>query len=177
MQSPERLKLLLILTVADIRAVGPKVWNGWKAALLRELYHRALELMSGGVVAAEGARRGPRRRKQAARELLKDFTDAEFEAFRRQDLSLLLAGFRSETQARHARLMREAERERRAAHRRYPRRFGHAVTEVVLYTADHPGLFSRIAGALALAGANIVDARILTHVERHGARHILDSGP
>src|SRR6202035_768109 len=38
-QSPERLKLLLVLTVADIRAVGPKVWNGWKAALLRELYH------------------------------------------------------------------------------------------------------------------------------------------
>ena len=39
-QSPERLKLLLVLTVADIRAVGPKVWNGWKAALLRELYHQ-----------------------------------------------------------------------------------------------------------------------------------------
>ena len=46
-QSPERLKLLLILTAADIRAVGPKVWNGWKAALLRELYHRALRLDAG----------------------------------------------------------------------------------------------------------------------------------
>ena len=34
-QSPERLRLLLCLTVADIRAVGPSVWNGWKAALLR----------------------------------------------------------------------------------------------------------------------------------------------
>ena len=39
-QSPERLKLLLVLTVADIRAVGPNIWNGWKAALMRELYHR-----------------------------------------------------------------------------------------------------------------------------------------
>ena len=48
-QSPERLKLLLVLTVADIRAVGPKVWNGWKAALLRELYHRAIEVISGGL--------------------------------------------------------------------------------------------------------------------------------
>ena len=37
-QSPERLKLLLILTVADIRAVGPGVWNGWKGQLLRTLY-------------------------------------------------------------------------------------------------------------------------------------------
>ena len=36
---PSGCKLLLVLTVADIRAVGPKVWNGWKAALLRELYH------------------------------------------------------------------------------------------------------------------------------------------
>ena len=52
-----------------------------------------------------------------------------------------------------------------------------AVTEVTLYTADHPGLFSRIAGALALAGANIVDAKILTLVERHGARHVLGAGP
>ena len=42
-QSPERLKLLLVLTVADIRAVGPNVWNGWKATLLRELYHRATD--------------------------------------------------------------------------------------------------------------------------------------
>ena len=54
-QSPERLKLLLVLTVADIRAVGPDVWNGWKAALLRELYHRALEVISGGL-AGEGQR-------------------------------------------------------------------------------------------------------------------------
>ena len=36
-QSPERLKLLLVLTVADMRAVSAKVWNGWKATLLREL--------------------------------------------------------------------------------------------------------------------------------------------
>ena len=36
-QSPERLRLLLVLTVCDIRAVGPNVWNGWKAALLRPL--------------------------------------------------------------------------------------------------------------------------------------------
>ncbi|MBM3566085.1 MAG: [protein-PII] uridylyltransferase, partial [Alphaproteobacteria bacterium] len=45
-QSPERLRLLLILTVADIRAVGPAVWNNWKAGLLRELYYRALETMT-----------------------------------------------------------------------------------------------------------------------------------
>ena len=47
-QSPERLKLLLILTVADIRAVGPGVWNGWKGQLLRTLYAEAEPVLSGG---------------------------------------------------------------------------------------------------------------------------------
>ena len=48
-QSPERLKLLLVLTVADVRAVGPGVWNNWKAGLLRDLFHRGSTLMSGGI--------------------------------------------------------------------------------------------------------------------------------
>ena len=39
-QSPERLRLLYILTVCDIRAVGPDVWNGWKAQLLSDLYYK-----------------------------------------------------------------------------------------------------------------------------------------
>ena len=47
-QSPERLKLLMILTVADIKAVGPGVWNGWKGQLLRTLYFEAEPHLSGG---------------------------------------------------------------------------------------------------------------------------------
>lgn len=46
-QSPERLKLLTLLTVADIMAVGPEQWNNWKSGLLTELYTRALAMMSG----------------------------------------------------------------------------------------------------------------------------------
>ena len=46
-QSPERLKLLLVLTVADIRGVGPNIWNGWKAALMRDLYSRADAVLRG----------------------------------------------------------------------------------------------------------------------------------
>src|SRR5262249_23157373 len=47
-QSPERLKLLLLLTVADIRAVGPSAWNGWKGQLLRELYFETEPVVAGG---------------------------------------------------------------------------------------------------------------------------------
>nr|MBC8158566.1 [protein-PII] uridylyltransferase [Alphaproteobacteria bacterium] len=56
-QSPERLRLLLVLSVADIRAVGPDVWNAWKATLLRELYYRATEVLSGGLPAERKAAR------------------------------------------------------------------------------------------------------------------------
>jgi [protein-PII] uridylyltransferase len=52
-QSPERLRLLLVLTVADMRAVGPKVWNGWKATLLREVYWRVAEVLAGGLSVPE----------------------------------------------------------------------------------------------------------------------------
>ena len=48
MQSVERLKLLLVLTVCDIRGVGPGVWNGWKGQLLRTLYFESELILTGG---------------------------------------------------------------------------------------------------------------------------------
>jgi [protein-PII] uridylyltransferase len=160
-QSPERLKLLFILTIADIRAVGPNVWNGWKAALLRELYHRATEVMSGGIdPAAQGQR--VKAAQEAVRKRLPDFAPAETDAFIAKGYPLYWLSFDAETQERHARLVREADRA--GAPLTVDTRVDavRAVTEVTVYTADHPGLFSRIAGALALAGANIVDAKIHT---------------
>lgn len=44
-QSPERMRLLLMLTLADMRAVGPRIWNAWKAAMLRRLYERTMQAM------------------------------------------------------------------------------------------------------------------------------------
>src|SRR5215472_14266451 len=160
-QSPERLKLLLVLTVVDIRAVGPKVWNGWKAALLRELYHRAIEVISGDL-SEEGQSSRIAAAQAVIRQLLPDFSEAELATFVSRGYPFYWLSFDPETHARHARLMREAEAsgapltvEKRIDTRR-------SVTEITLYTADHPGLFSRIAGALAVSGANIVDAKILT---------------
>ena len=160
-QSPERLKLLLILTHADIRAVGPQVWNAWKAALLRDLYQRAIDMMSGGLTdEPQEARIAVAQ--AAARERLPDFSEAEFAAFAKAGYPFYWLSFPADVHARHARLMREAAAsgaplvvEKRVDADR-------AVTEITLYTADHPGLFSRIAGALAVSGANIVDARIMT---------------
>ena len=160
-QSPERLRLLLVMTVADMRAVGPKVWNGWKATLLRELYWRVAEVLAGGLSVPERDTRVARARAAAAA-LLAGWPEAEVNRF----LSLGYPGywlsFDPETHARHAAMIREAEAEHAPLTVRTRVIEARAVTEVTVYCTDHPGLFSRIAGALAVAGASIVDARIHT---------------
>ena len=98
----------------------------------------------------------------AARRLLPDFSEEEFATFTSRGYPFYWLSFDPETHARHARLMREAAvsgAPLTVEKRVDPQR---SVTEITLYTADHPGLFSRIAGALAVSGANIVDAKILT---------------
>ena len=161
-QSPERLKLLLVLTCADIRAVGPKIWNGWKAALLREIYHSALDTITGGLAVEEGRDSRIAAAQAAARALLPDFTDEEFATITSRGYPFYWLSSDAGTHARHARLMREADSS--GAPLTVEKRIdpARAVTEITLYTADHAGLFSRIAGALAVSGANIVDAKIMT---------------
>jgi [protein-PII] uridylyltransferase len=160
-QSLERLRLLLVLTVADIRAVGPHVWNNWKATLLRNLYLAAEAEMTGEKAA------GPRDSRVAAileelRAELADWSPADLATHAgRGDPSYWLA-FDRATLVRHAQIVRESERRGAplTVDHRVDRQRG--VTEIVIYCGDHPGLFSRIAGAIALAGGSIVDARIFT---------------
>jgi [protein-PII] uridylyltransferase len=160
-QSLERLRLLLVLTVADIRAVGPNVWNAWKATLLRELYYAAEEVLSGGNVAEHREGRVIVA-KEKLRAALTDFTPAEIEAHLARGYPNYWLSFDPPTHAYHARIVRAAERDK--AKLTIEKRVDQfrAVTEITIYTADHPGLFAQIAGAMALAGASIVDAKVFT---------------
>jgi [protein-PII] uridylyltransferase len=162
-QSPERLKLLLVLTVADMRAVSPRVWNGWKATLLREIYARVAEVLAGGLSTTERDVRVKRARTQAE-EVLADLGWPEKD--RAFFLGLGYPGywlsFDPDTHVRHARMVRDAEARKAPLTVETEPLPARAVTEVTVYAADHAGLFSRIAGALAVAGASIVDARIHT---------------
>lgn len=160
-QSPERLRLLLVLTVADMRAVSPKVWNGWKATLLRELYWRVAEVLAGGLSVPERDVRVARA-KEAATMLLADRPKPEIAAFLELGYPGYWLSFDPETHARHAAMIQEAKEAKAPLTVRTRVLESRAVTEVTVYCADHPGLFSRIAGALAVAGATIVDARIHT---------------
>ncbi|NLI26759.1 MAG: [protein-PII] uridylyltransferase [Acetobacter sp.] len=162
-QSPERLRLLLLLTIVDMRAVSNRVWNAWKATLLRELYTRVAEVLEGGLATTERDIRVTHSKQVVEEALLEEGAPPETI---RHFLDLGYAGywlsFDLETQLRHARLIRNAEARKAALTIDAEPLPSRGVTEITIYTADHPGLFARIAGALSLAGASIVDARIHT---------------
>jgi [protein-PII] uridylyltransferase len=162
-QSPERLKLLLVLTVADMRAVSPRVWNGWKATLLREIYARVAEVLAGGLSTTERDVRVKRARAQADEVLTTlQWPDADRAFFLGLGYPGYWLSFDPDTHVRHARMVRDAEARHAPLTVETEPLPARAVTEVTVYAADHAGLFSRIAGALAVAGASIVDARIHT---------------
>jgi [protein-PII] uridylyltransferase len=160
-QSPEMLRLLLVLTVADIRAVGPGVWNGWKGQLLRELYYAAETMMTGGDQApARDARVADAKAALAAR--LADFAPAAREKALARHYDNYWLAFDTDEQERHARLMAKADAAGDLMTLTAETNTFRAVTEITLYTPDHPGLFSQFAGGIAMAGGSIVDAKAFT---------------
>ena len=108
-QTRERLKLLLLLTVADIRAVGPGTWNGWKGQLLRELYSET-ELIVGGGHSSEAQSRGARvaAAEDRLRDALSDWPPEEIEAFINDHYPNYWLRTDTARQVEHAKLMRTA---------------------------------------------------------------------
>ena len=160
-QTPEMLRLLLVLTVADIRAVGPGVWNGWKGQLLRELYYEAEALMTGGdATPARAARIEEAKAALSAR--ITDFSDREREQALARHYDSYWLAFEPAAHERHARLMATADAKGDLIALSADSNEFRAVTEIVIYTPDHPGLFSRLAGAISVSGGSIVDAKVFT---------------
>jgi [protein-PII] uridylyltransferase len=165
-QSPERLRLLLILTVVDIRAVGPTTWNDWKRQLLRTLFDTAEERLRLG-----HKQRGRHEQVEARQEQLAEALPWKASAIRAHVKRLPDSYWLAEPpEWQHANALQVAAAE---AH------FGDAepsvvaahdpisgMTRVSIFAPDRAGLFYRIAAALSGAGASIVDARI--HTTRDG---------
>jgi [protein-PII] uridylyltransferase len=158
-QSPERLKLLLILTVADIRAVGPGVWNGWKGQLLRTLYAEAEPVLTGGHTSVT---RKERVAEAHALFLSKHpaMAEAEGQAILHRHYDAYWLTVPIDQQLRHEALIA------RAAARDVTTDVKSdafaAVTEITIYAPDHPRLLATITGACAAANANIIGAQIFT---------------
>ncbi|MDO5621040.1 MAG: [protein-PII] uridylyltransferase [Paracoccus sp. (in: a-proteobacteria)] len=157
----KRLDLLTVLTVCDIRGVGPGTWNNWKAALIRRLYDETALALENGLEELNREKRSGEA-KRALRHMLIaqgwDATDIRSESKRHYDS--YWSGLPTETQAVFARLLRGIgpDEIRLDLHPDADR----DATRAAFALADHPGIFSRLAGALALVGANVVDARTYT---------------
>lgn len=160
-QSVEQMKLLTILTTADIRGVGPGVWNGWKAQLLRSLYYETEPVLTGGFSEVD---RGKRLAAAHAefRMAFAEWPKDELDAYIGRHYPAYWLKVELARKIRHARFVRSSEQ---AGHK-LAINVGfdevRGVTELTIFAADHPWLLSIIAGACASAGANIVDAQIYT---------------
>ncbi len=161
-QSPERLRLLLALTVVDIRAVGPGVWNSWKRQLLGDLYEAAEEVLRLGH--KQNGRTEKIAVKQEILAAALDWDAARFETYRRRFPESYWIAEPDDILLRNAINVAEAgDKPLAVSAEVYPAR---GATLVTVHTADHPGLFFRLAGAIHMVGASIIDARI--HTTRDG---------
>jgi [protein-PII] uridylyltransferase len=160
-KSLERLRLLFLLTVVDIRAVGPGTWNGWKSQLLRDLFDAGEEMLRLG-----HKQKGRRERIAATQEELGrrlGWDESRFARFtwRLPDSYWLAEPI--EVVERNARFLDEADRHAEGAGAVEALvQAGRGATLVSVYAKDQPGLFYRVAGAISLVGGNIIDARIHT---------------
>jgi [protein-PII] uridylyltransferase len=165
-QSPERLRLLLVLTVVDIRAVGPGVWSEWKRTLLRTLFEAAEERLRLGHKQHGRAELVEARQRELALELQWKSSAARAHAKRLPDsywLAEPLAWQVANARQVAAAEARIGEPEPSVTVEDDPET---GATRVSVFTPDREGLFYQICAGLAAAGANIIDARI--HTTRDG---------
>lgn len=158
-KSRKRLDLLTVLTVCDIRGVGPTTWNNWKAMLLRKLYNETANALDAGLETLNRENR-EKEAKRALRDRLPDWSAADLRVEANRHYAPYWQGLSTETHTVFARLLRglrddEIHIDLHPDHDR-------DATRACFALVDHPGIFSRLAGALALVGANVVDARTYT---------------
>ncbi len=155
----KRLDLLTVMTVCDIRGVGPGTWNNWKAMLLRQLYRQTSDALETGLEALNRDRREDEA-KGALRLALNDWSEADLHAEFARHYGPYWQGLSTDTQAIFAGLLQALpDNEIRTDLKPDADR---DATRACFALVDHPGIFSRLAGALALVGANVVDARTYT---------------
>ncbi|MGC1497092.1 MAG: [protein-PII] uridylyltransferase [Sulfitobacter sp.] len=158
-QTVKRLDLLCVLTVCDIRGVGPDTWNNWKAVLIRALYRQTERALEKGLEDLNRENRGAEAKK-TLRDALKDWPRKALQIETARHYDPYWQGLHVTAHVAFAELLRDIGHDdiRIDLHPDEDR----DATRASFVMADHPGIFSRLAGALALVGANVVDARSYT---------------
>jgi [protein-PII] uridylyltransferase len=160
-QTLERLRMLLALTVSDIRAVGPGVWNGWKGQLLRALFWETEVVLSGGHSAVDRKARVAAAQ-EALRRALPGWSDPDFYAYAQRHYPAYWLKVELARQVAHANLFYAMAADVCSLATEVATDAYRGATEVTIVAPDHPRLLSIVAGACAGAGGNIVDAHIFT---------------
>jgi [protein-PII] uridylyltransferase len=160
-QTLDRMKLLLILTICDIKAVGPGVWNGWKAQLLRTLYYETEPVLTGGFSEVNRAQRVAMAQAELRAEL-KDWPAERIDGYIARHYPAYWLKVDVPHRVVHARFVDAAESTGKSIATAFALDATRAVTEITVLAPDHPWLLSTLAGACAASGANIVDAQIFT---------------
>ncbi len=166
--TPEALKMLYVLTAADIAAVGPGVLTQWKETLLGELYLKTLNELDGeqGVEATDAARL---RRDQVCKEVLQVGGGRFSTTWLTRQLDgwpdRWLFAMPVERIVAHLEWVARAEEASALVDVRYDAATD--ATEYAVYAREAltPGIFSKIAGVLAAKGVQILDAQIATFVD------------
>ncbi|WP_368346423.1 [protein-PII] uridylyltransferase [Pelagovum sp. HNIBRBA483] len=158
-RTEERLDLLCVLTVCDIRGVGPNTWNNWKATLLRALYRQTRTALRDGLEAINREERGAEARKNL-RERLTDWPEKDIRHELQRHYPPYWQGLHVTAHVDFADLLRGISNDE--IRTRLTLDHDRDATRVCFAMADHPGIFSRMCGALSLVGANVVDARTFT---------------
>ena len=160
-QSMERMRLLLVLTICDIRSVGPGVWTGWKGQLLRTLYNETELVLTGGFSDTSRDQRAASMRARLD-EALADWPESRRQHYiKLYYRNTLLALDQAQLEAHSRFLFKADEDNKKLAFDVHLNTF-EDVTELTVAAPDHPRLLSVIAGACSGAGANIVAAQIST---------------
>jgi [protein-PII] uridylyltransferase len=158
-----RLDLLTVLTVCDIRGVGPNVWNNWKAALIRALYRQTRRALETGMEDLNRQNRGAEAKK-ALRAALPDWSKSALKRETSRHYDPYWQGLHVTAHVDIAEMLAEHKAKDDAGAiiiRMHPDEDRDA-TRATFVMVDHPGIFARVVGALALVGANVVDARSYT---------------
>ncbi|ORJ63439.1 [protein-PII] uridylyltransferase [Geothermobacter hydrogeniphilus] len=158
----ENLKMLFLLTFADLRAVGPDVWSEWKGFLLQELYEKTFDALERGNFRADARSERVRNRKRKVYDnLAEDFGRSKVKAVLRSLGSRYLLSHRSPEITEHLRVY--FGRGKKPLAMRVEHQPGSQFSQLMLSTLDSPGLFSLVAGVLAANGVSILGAQIYTH--------------
>jgi [protein-PII] uridylyltransferase len=155
----KRLDLLCVLTVCDIRGVGPNTWNNWKAVLIRGLYRQTERALETGLEDLNRQNRGAEAKK-ALRAALPDWSKKALKEETGRYYDPYWQGLHVTAHVAFANMFRNLE-EGVINIDLHPDEDRDA-TRACCVMPDHHGIFSRLTGALALVGANVVDARSYT---------------